>query len=221
MDELQVWIPAQDASTRVKHKNFRTFSDDKSLLEIKIEQLLSSNIPCRSIFVSSETDKVIPIAEKYNINVIRRGVELLGNEILQRDLFGHFFENTPSSKFVMWVQVTDPLFGEFCQFLDKMGSTNKKSTLVLATKLQKHVFYNNMPLNFQFGDWHQVSQNIEPIIVPRWSTFLHERIELSKVMYHFGYKNEFVLTDLPYIDIDTHADFKLAQNIYESFANAR
>ena len=186
MDELQIWIPAQGASTRVENKNFRPFSGGKSLLEIKIEQLLACNISSKSIYVSTETNIIFPIAEKYNVNVILRGDELLGNRILQRNLFEHFFENTPTSKFVMWVQVTDPLFDAFSQFVDKMGRSEDKSTLVLATKLHKHVFYNNMPLNFQFGDWHAVSQDIEPIIFPRWSTFLHWRSELSKVMYHFG-----------------------------------
>ena len=222
MDNLQVWIPAQAASTRVRNKNFRPFCSGKSLLEIKLEQLISAGILPQNIYVSTDTSQISIIADKYKINVIDRNINLLGNNILQSNLFKHFFNNTPDSKYVMWVQVTDPLFSNFELFVNRLIKDKIiKQTLVLATKLKKHAFFNGMPLNFQFGDWHSVSQNLTPLIIPRWSVFLHMRSELEKIMYHFGIKNEFILTNDPYIDIDTLKDFKLAQAVYMNLMTFR
>jgi len=215
MDELQVWIPAQAASTRVLNKNFRPFYKNNSLLDIKVSQLIKAGVQPRQIYISTDCEDITILNKYEKVNIIKRNTSLLGNSILQTDLFKHFFQNTPESEFVMWVQVTDPLFSNFRIFLNKLVDLRgKNKTLVLATKLQKHAFFNNLPLNFQFGDWHAVSQDIEPIIIPRWSVFLHVRTELEKLMYHFGRRNEFIAVDDPYVDIDTMQDFELAKAIY-------
>ena len=215
MTNLQVWIPAQGASTRVENKNFREFHNGQSLTEIKIRQLLESGIEANDIYVSSEVDDAEKLRGILGFHLIKREESLLGNSISQGDLFSHFFENTPESKFVMWVQVTDPLFSEFERFISRANDDFSQNTaIVLATSVQKHAFYKGDPLNFQFGAWHKVSQNIEPILFPRWSVFLHRRLSLKHTLYHFGLQNEFIETDDPYVDIDTLDDFELAKRFY-------
>jgi len=210
-NELQVWIPAQGASTRVKNKNTRKFHKDLSLLQIKIKQL-SKALDSSQIVVSSESEEALNQAKDLGCSTILRGSLLTGNDIKQSDLFEHFFNNTKTSKYVLWCQVTDPLFNDFENFLKYPLEPGK--TRVLASELHKHAFFKGLPLNFQFGLWHKVTQDIEPLLIPRWSCFLHDYDTLKTLNYHFGIDNDFYLTDSPLVDIDTHYDFQNAQILF-------
>lgn len=211
-DDMQIWIPAQGGSTRVKDKNTKPFYKGESLLEIKINQLLKL-IDASHIHVSSESETALSQAGNLGCHTINREKALVGNEIKQSDLFDHFFKNTKASKYVLWCQVTDPLFSDFNHFFDKPLEEGR--TRVLASELKKHAFLNNAPLNFQFGLWHKTTQNIEPLIVPRWSCFLHHYEPLKETAYHFGVDNEFYITDDFMVDIDTENDFTLARLLFE------
>ena len=57
--KINIVIPVRNGSRRVPNKNFRSFIEDKSLLEIKIEQLLKTfdstskwNGSCKPVVVS-------------------------------------------------------------------------------------------------------------------------------------------------------------------------
>ena len=66
-------IPAKAKSSQIKNKNFLKI-EKKTLLEIAI--LNSMN--CKDIhqtFVSSESNKILKIAEKYNCKLINRSEE--------------------------------------------------------------------------------------------------------------------------------------------------
>lgn len=214
LNDIIVWIPSQSASVRVPEKNIKPFYKGKSLLEIKISQLTVCGVKPKNIYISSESFKVKEICKKFNTNFILRTDELLGNNINQEDLFNHFLENTPDFKnqIVAWVQVTDPLFSDFSVF-DKI-EVQEKEVIVLSQKINKHAFYKNDPVNFVFGKFHKVTQEIEPIIIPRWSVFIALRRTFDFTKYHFGIINKFISVDDDFIDIDTKKDFEKASKMY-------
>lgn len=207
----QIWIPAQTTSQRIRKKNIRPFFNDKSLLEIKIEQLRNI-VPSECIFVSSNGLEVKEICDYLEVNFLLRPEELLGNAIMQKDLFKHFLSKTPPCENVGWIQVTDPLYDDFSELFSI--APQAEEVRVVATKVNKHAFFKGYPINFQFGDWHEVTQSIEPILVPRWSGFYARRETFDKYKYHFGKKNTFVATQKPFVDIDYMEDFELAQYLY-------
>lgn len=211
-NELQIWIPAQGASQRIPNKNFKPFYKDESLLEIAVKKLVKI-VEKENIFVSSDSIKAKKICKNLGINFIQRTNSLLGNKIKQKDLFNHFFDNTPKSKYVAWVQVTDPLFERFQEFLSY--KPKKDEVYSVATEYKKHAFFKGYPVNFNFGDWHPVTQEIEPIIIPRWSVFLGRRATFLNFKYHFGKYNKFFICNEEFIDIDYEEDFLLAQKSYE------
>ena len=210
--EFQFWIPAQSESTRVKLKNFRPFYGGKSLIEIKLQQICKHHSGS-SVYLSGDIHLLKKFKKKFGVNILERPKNLNGNKIKQANLLRHFFENTPESRYVGWVQVTDP-------FWDDFGICNKlnippKTSIVVANELRKHVFYKDEPVNFCFGDWHKVTQDLNPIVVPRWSSFFHRRIDLKTTMYQFGIKIKWLLTEKPMIDIDTLNDFQLARLLFK------
>ena len=209
--ENQIWIPAQTSSQRITKKNIRPFHNQKSLLEIKIDQLCDT-VPAECIFVSSNGIEVEEICDRLGVNFILRPEELLGNAIMQKNLFEHFLRETPQSDSVGWIQVTDPLYDDFNELFSVVPQVNE--VRVVASELKKHVFFKGYPINFQFGDWHEVTQSIEPVLVPRWSGFYARRATFEKYKYHFGKVNTFIPTQKPFVDIDYPEDFELAQHLY-------
>ena len=63
-DEIVAIIPIRKNSQRIKNKNFRKFFNNKSLLEIKIEQLKKVKL-IDKIVVSSDSKKAEQISRKY------------------------------------------------------------------------------------------------------------------------------------------------------------
>ena len=211
--DIQIWIPAQGASQRIPEKNFRPFHNDESLLEIAVKKLLKTISP-RNIYVSSDSSKANDICQDLGVNFISRSDSLLGNTIKQKDLFEHFIQHTPESKYVGWIQVTDPLFLDYEDFLSYEPQPDE--VYIAASEVKKHAFFKGYPINFNFGDWHPVTQDIEPILIPRWSAFLARRETFARYKYHFGKYNKFFISNDEFVDIDYESDFKLAQQLYEA-----
>ena len=65
-DEIVAIIPIRKNSQRIKNKNFRKFFNNKSLLEIKIEQLKKVKL-IDKIVVSSDSKKAEQISRKYGV----------------------------------------------------------------------------------------------------------------------------------------------------------
>ena len=70
MNKISAVIAARGGSRRVKNKNIRPFAGS-SLLERKLLQLKDIN-EIDAIYVNSESDKILNIAKKYNVNTIKR-----------------------------------------------------------------------------------------------------------------------------------------------------
>ena len=70
-------IPCKTDSRRVKLKNLQEI-DGLTLLEISIKYALSSDL-IEKVYVSTESQKVIEIASHYDVECIKRRVNLLGD----------------------------------------------------------------------------------------------------------------------------------------------
>ena len=71
-------IPCKTDSKRVKFKNLQEI-DGLTLLEISIKYALNSDL-VEKVYVSTESQKVIEIASKYNVECIARKKNLLGEQ---------------------------------------------------------------------------------------------------------------------------------------------
>lgn len=215
---MKVLIPLQLCSTRVKLKNVRHFYQGKSLYDIKIEQLLAHFSP-EKIYVSSESDDVIPLTEKYKVNFLKRPDNLTGNFIKQPDLIWTMLSQIPQDdEDIMWVQVTQPLFDGFGVMLEKWDEVRRKNDSIVAVKTMRHHIVNHVgiPINFNFGHWHKVSQDLPLLYEILWAAFILNRQSIETVKYHIGMNPYFMpFDDVTLVDIDTEEDFRLASKIYK------
>lgn len=220
MNNIKVLIPVQLASTRVKLKNIRPFYNEKSLFDIKAEQILTSGIEPENVYVSSESIEVNKLCQKYRFNFIKRPIELTGNSIRQPDLIHHFLTNIPNDNDdILWVQVTNPLFDKFGAIIESWDSVKEKGfdSIVAVKTIRHHLLTEKgIPLNFNFGYWHMVSQNLPKIYEILWSAFLLKRSTIEMAKYHIGIKPFYMpFDDIYTVDIDTESDFELASLIYQ------
>ena len=215
---MKVLIPLQLCSTRVKLKNIRPFYGNKSLFDIKMEQVIHY-IKGENIYISSESDDVIPLVEKYGAHFLKRPVELTGNAIKQPDLIGTILSQLPhDDEDIMWVQVTQPLFDAFGTMLDRWETVKKTHDSMVAVRTVRHhiVSQAGIPINFNFGHWHKGSQELPPLYEILWSAFILKRRTIETVKYHIGMNPYFMPFDkVTLVDIDTEEDFRLASEIYQ------
>lgn len=215
---MYILIPSQTQSTRVPLKNIRPFFKNDSLLSIKLKQLLKV-FPSEKIYVSSEDERVKKITEEYGCNYIPRPMSLTGNNILQGDLIGNMLSHLPKdSEDIMWVQVTQPLFDCFDEII-KCWNEKKKEGFdgLVAVKTVRHhiVSEKGIPINFNFGCWHKVSQKLPKCYEILWSAFVQTRESIETTKYQIS-KNPYYMPfdNIQTVDIDTIEDFNLASKLY-------
>lgn len=213
---MKIVIPLQTCSTRVKNKNIRPFYEDKSLFDIKAEQILAFEKP-ENVYISSENLAVKDLCAKYGFNFMLRDPSLCGNEIYQPDLVKALTDPIPGDDDIMWIQVTSPLFNDFVRALKEWEVMREKhDSLVAVKRFKGHLLDERAnPVNYAFGYWHKVSQKLPPLYTVLWSLFILKRETVKKFQYHIGVNPHLFVTDSTVVDIDYEEDFELAQIIYK------
>ncbi|EPJ4063144.1 cytidylyltransferase domain-containing protein [Escherichia coli] len=217
---MKVIIPLQTCSTHVPKKNIIPFYNGKSLFDIKIEQLLNSGIKPETIYISSEAQEVKSMCDEKGVNFLLRDKRLTGNEIKQPELIGGILndinKNSNDNDDIMWVQVTNPLFNEFSCMINEWESIrNEFDSMVAVKKYKGHLIdASGNPLNYSFGYWHKVSQNLPSWYEVLWSCFILKRETIETYKYHIGVNPYLYVSNTATVDIDTVDDFQLAAEIY-------
>ncbi len=213
---MKVIIPLQTCSTRVKHKNIRPFYGEKSLFDIKAEQILTFEA-AENVYVSSENMIVEELCATYGFNFMLRDPSLCGNEVYQPDLVKALTDPIPGDDDIAWIQVTSPLFNDFERALKEWSDVRENHDSLVAVKPFKgHLLDETAnPVNYAFGYWHKVSQKLPPLYSVLWSLFILKRETVQKFQYHIGVNPHLFVTDTMVIDIDYEEDFELAQMVYK------
>lgn len=215
---MKVIIPLQTTSTRVKNKNIRPFFGNKSLFDIKAEQILRF-IDSSEVYVSSENEDVSKLCQRYGFNFLLRDVELTGNSVYQPDLIRALIAPIPGDDDVAWIQVTSPLFNEFRQAIEVWSSVRDQyDSLVAVKRFRGHLLDSEgNPINYSFGYWHKVSQKLPAYYQVLWSLFILKRATIKKYEYHIGVAPYLYESSSMTIDIDYEEDFELASLVYKRY----
>lgn len=222
MNGLKVAIPLKTNSDRVPNKNLRPFYNGKSLFDVKIGQLLKA-VEASDIFVSSEDAKVEGLCAEYGVNFLLRDKALTPNSAPWVDVVSDIVGKLPKGADVMWVQVTQPLFDDFVKVIDKWNEVKgTHDSLAVVRKIGHHIVDANAhPINFEFGYWHRVSQELPRLYEITWSCFCMKRDMVERTGYQIGRSPYLFETDAPLMDIDTEKDFEVASVLFRHFSNLR
>jgi N-acylneuraminate cytidylyltransferase len=214
--DIKVAIPLKTNSRRIPNKNLRPFVYGKSLFDIKIAQLLKIFNP-NDIYVSSENSKVKKLTDKYGLNFILRDIALTKATVKEPDIVKSVVDKMPSYADIMWCQVTCPHFEDFEEIVDIWNKLDSSyDSLAVVRECKKYLLdEKGNPINYQFGYWHKISQDLTKIYEVLWAAFIMKRELLNKTYYQIGRKPYLYKFNKICIDINNISDFKLAQKLYE------
>ena len=188
MKKLCVAIPLKTNSSRVPNKTLRPFWNNKSLFDIKAEQLLKE-LPPEDVYVSSEDPNVEKIVHgKYGFNFLLRDTRLTPNSAPWTDVVGDIVSQLPENTDVMCVQVTQPLFDQFREVREKWEHLSEDyDSLVVTKKFSHHLLDSTgLPVNFSFGYWHKISQELPVYHLVTWACFVMRYEMVMQTHYQIG-----------------------------------
>lgn len=218
MKNLKVAIPLKTNSERVPNKNLRPFIDGKSLFDIKAEQLLKVFAP-EDVYVSSENPDVEKIVKKYGFNFHLRDISLTKSTAKENQIVSSIVNAIPEKPDIMWCQVTQPLFNEFEQLLNIYENLDEKyDSITVVKKISHHILDANAnPVNFNFGYWHKISQDLPKLYEVTWSAFIMKREMLEQAWYQIGRTPYLYETNAPLVDINDLQEFETASVLYKHY----
>ena len=119
----------------------------------------------------------------------------------------------------MWCQVTQPLFNDFDKLINIYENLQPEYDSICVVNKQRHHLIDKKgnPINFNFGYWHKISQNLPEIYQVSWAAFIMRREMLEEAWYQIGRSPYLFQTNKPLVDIDEVSDFEIAALLYKYY----
>lgn len=224
-DKVAFFLPTRKGSERVKNKNTRTFAGiEGGLIENKIRQLTESEY-IDEIILSTNDEKCMEIADKYNsdkrLRMIPRPEELcLGTTNLQ-DLIC-YVPTITNAEHILWGHVTTPLVDgkEYDKGIEMYISNleNGYDSLIGVTELKNFLLNKKSILinNTTNIPWPR-TQDLETLYEINHTMFLAKREVYIEQKNRIG-KTPFlyIMDKLHSFDVDWEEDFIIAEIIYKN-----
>ena len=120
---------------------------------------------------------------------------------------------------IMWAQVTQPLFDDFAGIIKKWNEVSSVNDSLAVVKKQRHHLLDEKgnPVNFNFGYWHKISQDLPSFYEVTWAAFIMSREMLEQAYYQIGRNPYLYVTEAPLVDIDNLSDFEVASILYNFY----
>ncbi len=221
MRKIKVAIPLKTNSERIPNKNLRPFYGEKSLFDVKAEQLLKVFSP-EDVLVSSENPVVKNLTDKYGFKFHLRDISLTQASARENQIVKTITDAIEDKECdIMWAQVTQPLFTEFKEIVDVwQGLSSEYDSLAVVKKISHHILDDKgNPVNFNFGYWHKISQDLPKLYEVTWSAFIMRREMLNEAYYQIGRNPYLYQSTQPLVDINNQVEFEVAQILFDFYTN--
>ena len=212
-------VGVRKGSNRVKNKNIKPFGDT-NLLELKIQTLLKCN-NIDNILVTSDCDKMLEIASKYNVDIHKRDKYYASDECPTSEYFKYLGELSPTYN-VLFTCVTSPFVNscDYYNMIEKYKSEDfqlKYDSLIKCVKSNEFMFYNGKPIGFELDNQPR-SQDINNLYKSSMSCsilnkymLINNKSIIGKSPYFYELNDE-----IKSLDIDTPSDFIICELLYKN-----
>lgn len=222
--KISVFLPCRAGSERVPHKNTRTFAGvEGGLLKIKLQQLIACNA-IDAIFLSTNDDEVIHLAEELSSHKIKidRRPEHLATSSTSTDDLVKYVPTIIHEGAVLWTHVTSPfidekIYEEAINAYKDVLAKGEYDSLMSVTSLRTFIWNKEGAINYdrQKEKWPR-TQTIEPLYEINSGIFLADINIYTNLQDRIG-KKPFLFenNDIDSFDIDWEEDFFIAEAIYK------
>jgi len=203
---MKIILPIKEQSTRVHNKNFRPFHNELSLSEIKIRQLLDNFIKS-DIVVIGDGDRSKGLAKIHK-------VDYLSDKDYSHDFLSairYWFTEITDDDCIMTTFVTSPLFDHYNDIIREWYELDHDSIFSASSFNHFITDESGTPKNFQYGYYHQTSNNLPKWVTMDWSCFIIDGKVARECKYVVGRTPQVFLQPKPSVDIDIEEDFEIAQ----------
>lgn len=217
-------IPARGGSKRLPGKNILSLAG-KPLVVWSIEAALKSKY-IDKVIVSSEDDEILKISTEAKADIIKRPEELATDTATTFDVIKHVLDNIKGYEYVVLLQPTSPLRNE--KHIDEAIELliERKADAVISVCETEHspLWCNTLPKdrsmkNFLKDDIiNKRSQDLEKYYRVNGAIYICRIDRLLKEKTFFIKDNiyAYVMIRDESIDIDTHLDFIIAEQLMKS-----
>lgn len=199
-------------STRCPYKHHAEFAYGKTLVEIKIEQLLRGGAD--HVYVSTNDTNV----KKHDKVTFLDRPNVFCDEKYSSwsNTLQHIYDSIPlpNNQLIMFTTTMVPLFARYNEMLELYKKTD---TPLVTVHPSKHYYMTDdkMGANFSFGHWHSYSQAMKPMYQLAYGTMAPIG-KLRETGYTFPkIFDYFELDSMECLDIDTKDEFELGQIMYK------
>jgi N-acylneuraminate cytidylyltransferase len=218
MLDIEAIIPVKTYSERVKNKNLRKFSNT-SLYKLKLEQL-SKTKNFKNFIISSESQKVLNIANKFGFKTHLRDKYYCTSSVSMSEVYSHLASQSKSNH-VAWINVTNPvvnykIYDEAVKIYKTKVLNSNFDCLLSAIECKENYFYKNKRINFKRSPWPR-SQDLKPLISLPFVINILKKNDLIKWGSCVG-KNPyfFIINPLIATDIDNQINFDFCEFVYNN-----
>ena len=209
-------------SRRIQHKNYRPFYRGQSLVDILLEKLVRV-MGRDGIYLSCEDAAFRHVAEKWRINFIHRDRVYTLLDTNTVEVVRGVCRDIPGDDDILYCSGMDPLFDDYENMLRVWEDARERhDSLNVVYPMKKYYLdQNHNPIGFGFGCWHRYSQYIPPVYQVSWANEILTRDCIERCGYMVGEHPYWYDAYNPLVDIDTEADWELAQAVYKYYREAQ
>ncbi len=218
-EKIYILVLARSNSSRVREKNTRQFYGEKSLIEIKMNQIINSGIPKSNILTSFD----FSLNENNCTQIIRDTTLFTDDSIKFSDLLHNLFTEIKKKRKVSHLLITYPTSPMFDESLYRDAIYKYYSEVIcgsydsIISGVMKRGFfwYHGKTVNYCANENHQYTQNISPVFEVNNALYGGKFEKLLERRYFIG-ENPYFLENrvIDSIDVDTIEDFLLARSMY-------
>ncbi len=216
-NSVAAYIPARIGSRRLPRKNVLTLAG-KPLIRWVLESAeLSSKID--EVWLNTDSEEIVQAAKRQpsKVRVHRRSSSLAKDSTSTEEILADILPSIETD-FIVAVNPTNPLLSP--KTLDDFISHAIQSSFDTAfsvSRIQKHLFRDGIPLNFNPFGPHPRTQDVEPLHALNWAIVLWDRKMAAERIRKRGdsiYLGRVGFIETPAsesFDIDTVDDWKLVE----------
>lgn len=212
MSKIVAVVPVRAGSKRVQNKGIRPFCDT-TLLDYKIAAL--KRVAGISIVVSSDSEKVIKIAQSHNVTVHKREEYYASSKCTGSEFFVNLAESIDSD-IMIYAPPTSPFIKpETIQRAIEYYNSHNCDSVATVHQVKHHMWLDGRPMNYDLSKSPN-SQDLPEIMKITYGVCINSNENIIKCKNVVG-KNPHLLpvSEIESVDIDTMLDFRFAEFLYE------